>query len=147
MVTHYTRLAPLANIGNETKEAMKKKGQVTKSSKQAPKVSDQTICEAVDKYVDSWREEFDRLESLIKKVEAANKPKKYLLNKSTGSKHRIAAGFDEVGRACPTFCGWRYVNAPVTSTEDAPTFREECCGTCMPALRETLPLKKDLKAR
>ena len=140
LVTHYTRLAPIANIGQETRRAVRKKDQKSKDRGRPLKavMDKEVIRAAVDKHSDIWRVELLKLEKRIRKAEESSKPKEYVRNTRTKVIHRVCTTYEEAGRDAVTMCSWEYVLGLSQPWKTAPQTKRECCGSCMSALRITL---------
>ena len=137
VVTHYTRLAPLKAITDDFRKALVgRKVEMTKGQS-AKKIK--KLRKALDRSIHTVAEEVKQLEDTIKMVEKKLIFKGYVINNDTGATHRVLTTINERGSRANAFCGWKYAHKDFKLTEDAPTERKATCGTCLPALRATLP--------
>ena len=86
-----------------------------------------------------YQKQVDDLHALISKVKT-QRLRRFVVNRKTKVVHRILAGYEDIGPAAITHCGWKYAKSQVTITDEEPTKAEEACDTCMPALRALLAL-------
>ena len=153
MVTHYSKLAPLKALTHDFKQAVLrhqraigpgsssekpgKKKKVKHSIDESAAID--KILSVVNEQALEYQKQVDDLHALISKVKT-QRLRRFVVNRKTKVAHRILAGFEDIGPAAITHCGWKYARSQVSITDEEPTKAEEACDTCMPALRALLAL-------
>ena len=144
LITHYARLAPLKNLGEEFKNAMKKKrsGSEQLVTTTKPNINKAEVKMIMDEQLENMKQELNMIQDITKKVEKECRPKEYLKNRVTGSHHRILCSISDAGQGALTWCGWSYATKKFeVLSSRSPTYRGEVCGGCMPDLKASLPDK------
>ena len=157
MVTHYSKLAPLKALTADFKQAVLRHQQgvassasspSSRSSRLVPHSSDtgvsqewyeEKVLAVMNQHAVKYQKQFEELQDMIKRVKV-QRARRFVVNRKTRVTHRILAGFDDVGWAAVTHCGWRFAHSQVMITDEEPTKPDETCDTCLPALRAVLAL-------
>ena len=142
LITHYTRLAPLKTLGYDIKAALRKKRTKTTTSPDIyqPGLNNKNVKALMDTQLVDMKEEINRLQTLINKVELECRPKQYLKHRITGSHHKVLCSVADAGDGALTWCGWSNAKKKYEVLADiAPKHRDEICGECMPELKASLP--------
>ena len=86
------------------------------------------------KHAASHEKQDEELKDMIKSAAQAAQ-RRYVINRKTRVAHWILAGYEDVGPEAITRCGLKYAYSKVTITSEPPSKFDECCDTCLPALR------------
>ena len=79
------------------------------------------------------------LDEAVRRLEKKAEDKGYVVNLDTLNTHRLLTTINEAGKKAKCCCGWKYADKNFKWTSEAPTDRKTTCGSCLPALRASLP--------
>ena len=135
VVARYTRPAPLKAITADFRNALVKKRLDISTGQTANKVNNtkRAMNTAISKVAKGVKE----LDDAVKKLENKSEDKGYIINLETNT-HRLLTTINESGEKAKCCCGLKCADKEFWWTP-TPFDRNTTCGTCLPALRASLP--------